>query len=208
MRRSRFLRALLQGAFHRAERLRSEALAIEAGDPLARRFADFGEGSRIASPRVALVNPQLVAIGRHVEIRSGVCIEAYAPAGTVALRLGDRVVVGHNVRFVAVNGIEVAEDCGIGHGTTLADTVHDWTEVIGGVPPGRSSFIEGPPLRLERGAWIGNNCHVLHGITVGEHAIVAPGSIVTRDVPPATMVSGNPARRVPYPQDRAAEGAD
>jgi acetyltransferase-like isoleucine patch superfamily enzyme len=198
---SRRLRALLQTGFHRLERLREEALAIEPGDPLAARFAHFGEGSRIASPRVALVNPELVAVGRDVEIRSGLCIEAYAPAGQVVLRLSDRVVVGHNVRLVAVNGIEVDEDCGIGHGTTLADTIHNPQEVLDGVPPARSSFVEGPPLRIQPGAWIGNNCGIYGGITIGERAIVAPGSIVTRDVPPETMVSGNPGRRVPFSRE-------
>ena len=197
---NRRVRALLQGLFHRVERLREDTLAIETGDPLAGRFAEFGAGSRIATPRVALINPELVALGRDVEIRSGVCIEAYAPAGSVVLRFGDRVVVGHNVRFVAVNGIEIGEDAGIGHGSTIADTIHDWTEVLDGVPASTSSFVEGPPLRIERGAWIGNNCQLYRGITIGERAIVAPGSVVTRDVPPETMVSGNPGRRVPYPK--------
>jgi acetyltransferase-like isoleucine patch superfamily enzyme len=180
--------------------VREEVLAIEAGDPLAERFAEFGEGSRIASPRVALVGTECVAIGAGVEIRSGVCIEAYAPQDRVVLRLADRVVVGHNVRFVAVNGIEIGEDAGIGHGVTIADTIHDWTEVLDGVPASRSSFVAGPPLRIKRGAWIGNNCQLYRGITVGERAIIAPGTVVTRDVPPETMVSGNPARRVPYPR--------
>jgi acetyltransferase-like isoleucine patch superfamily enzyme len=201
-------RAFLQRAFQRIERLRDDVLAIEAGDPLAARFAEFGAGSRIASPRVALVNPELVAIGRDVEIRSGVCIEAHAPPGQVVLRIGDRVVVGHNVRLVAMNGIEIAEDAGIGHGSTLADTIHDWTEVLDGVPPSRSSFVDGPPLRIERGAWIGNGCQLYRGITIGERAIVAPGSVVTRDVPPETMVSGNPGRRVPYPKTLAEPTAE
>jgi acetyltransferase-like isoleucine patch superfamily enzyme len=205
---NRRVRALLQALFHRVERLREDVLAIEAGDALAERFAEFGAGSRIATPRVALINPESVAIGRDVEIRSGVCIEAYAPGGSVVLRLADRVVVGHNVRFVAVNGIYVGEDVGVGHGTTIADTIHDWTEVVEGVPASRSSFVEGPPLRIERGAWIGNNCQLYRGITIGERAIVAPGSVVTRDVPAETMVSGNPGRRVPYPRVLSDSGAE
>jgi acetyltransferase-like isoleucine patch superfamily enzyme len=199
-------RALLQRVFHRIEKLREDSLAIGYGDPLAGRFAEFGRGSRIASPRVALINPASVAIGADVQIRSGVCIEAYMPPGQVALRIGDRVVVGHNVRFVAWNGIQIAEDCGIGHGVTIADTIHDWTEVMDGVPATRSSFVVGPPLRIERGAWIGNGCGLYRGITIGERAIVAPGSVVTRDVPPETMVSGNPARRVPYPRTLSDAG--
>lgn len=196
--RSKAGRAFLQRGFHRLEGLRHEVLAIEAGDPLAAQFAAFGAGSRIASPRVALVNAGLVAVGRDVEIRSGICIEAYAPPGEVVLRIGDRTVVGHNARLVAVNGIHVGEDCGIGHGTTIADTIHDPDEVLRGVPAAQASFMEGPPVRIESGAWIGNNCGIYGGVTIGARAIVAPLSVVTRDVPPGTMVSGNPGRRVPY----------
>lgn len=198
--------ALLQRLFDRLERTRRDALTIVYGDPLARRFAEFGRGSRVMAPRVLLMNPASVAVGEEVEVRSGVCIEAYAPPGQVVLRLGDRTVVGHNVRFVAYNGIEIGEDCGIGHGTTVADTIHDWTEVLEGVPASTSSFVAGPPLRIENGAWIGNGCHLYRGITIGERAIVAPGSVVTRDVPPETMVSGNPARRVPYPRTLSEAG--
>jgi acetyltransferase-like isoleucine patch superfamily enzyme len=199
-------RALLQRAFDRLERSRAEAMQIGYGDPLARRFAEFGRGSRIEYPRVALINPASIAIGRDVEVRSGVCIEAYSPPGQVVVRLGDRTVVGHNVRLVAYNGILVAEDCGIGHGVTIADTIHDWTEVLEGVPASGSSFVEGPPLRIEQGAWIGNDCGIYRGVTIGARAIIAPGSIVTRDVPPETMVSGNPARRVPYPKTLSEAG--
>lgn len=191
-------RALLQRGLHRLEGLRTEMLEIRAGDPLARRFAQFGEGSTIAFPRVALINPESVAIGSDVEIRSHVCIEALAPPGHVVLRLGDGVVTGHYARFVALNGIEVGRGCGIGHGATIADSIHDWQRVIEGQPPAQAPLRDGPPLRIEEGAWIGNDCVVLGGITIGARAIIAPSSVVTRDVPAQTMVSGNPGRRVPY----------
>ena len=42
-------------------------------------------------------------------------------------------------------------------------------------------------------AWIGMNCIILKGVTIGEGAIVAAGSVVTKDVKPWTMVGGNPA---------------
>jgi acetyltransferase-like isoleucine patch superfamily enzyme len=183
----------------RLDRLQEEALEIRAGDPLARQFASFGPGSVVQAPRVALINPGGVAIGADVIIRSYLCIEALCPPGEVVLRFGDRSHIGHNVRFVAWNGIEIAEDAGIGHGSTIADTIHNWSEVIDGRPPAESGFVPGPPLRIERGAWIGNNCVINGGLTIGERAIVAPNSVVRRDVPAGSMVSGNPGRRVPLP---------
>ena len=58
----------------------------------------------------------------------------------------------------------------------------DWTDV-----PVRSVVIGDK-------AWIGFNSIVLKGVSIGERAIVAAGSVVTRDVPAATVVAGNPAR--------------
>ena len=176
-------------------------MEIRAGDPLASQFAQFGAGSVVDAPRVALINPSGVAIGEEVRIRSYLCIEALSRPGEVVLSFGDRVHVGHNVRFVAWNGIEIGEDAGIGHGSTVADTIHAWKEVLDGRPPAQSSFVPGPPLRIGAGAWVGNNCIINGGITIGERAIIAPHTVVRRDVPAETMVSGPPGRRVPLALD-------
>ena len=53
------------------------------------------------------------------------------------------------------------------------------------------------PTRVKRGASIGSNATLLCGLTIGEEAIVGAGSVVTHDVPPRTIVAGNPARIVP-----------
>lgn len=50
------------------------------------------------------------------------------------------------------------------------------------------------PIRLERNVWIGFDCCILPGVTIGEGAIVGARSVVTSDVPPFTIVAGNPAR--------------
>ena len=50
------------------------------------------------------------------------------------------------------------------------------------------------PTRVEKGASIGSGATILSNVVIGEHAIVGAGSVVTRDVPPRTIVAGNPAR--------------
>jgi acetyltransferase-like isoleucine patch superfamily enzyme len=47
---------------------------------------------------------------------------------------------------------------------------------------------------VKRGASIGSGCTILANVTIGEHAIVGAGSVVTKDVPPHTIVAGNPAK--------------
>jgi acetyltransferase-like isoleucine patch superfamily enzyme len=52
------------------------------------------------------------------------------------------------------------------------------------------------PVVIEDDVWIGWNATILKGVRVGAGAVVEPGAVVTRDVPPGARVAGNPARRV------------
>jgi acetyltransferase-like isoleucine patch superfamily enzyme len=52
------------------------------------------------------------------------------------------------------------------------------------------------PIVIKRNAWIGAGATILPGVTVGENAIVAAGSMVTKDVPSNTLVAGVPAKKV------------
>lgn len=52
------------------------------------------------------------------------------------------------------------------------------------------------PIRIGRNVWIGFDCCVLPGVTIGEGSVVGARSVVVDDVPPYTVVAGNPARRV------------
>lgn len=203
-----WLRRRLQKPLDGWERFRNDALTIRAGDPFARRFAAFGAGSSIVAPRLLLLNPGGIALGERVEIRSHVCIEALGPPGKVLIEIGSGSIIGHYVRFVSVNGIVLEERCGIGHAVTITDSIHDWESAPEGTPPWDTGFVLGRPLRIETGAWIGNNSVVAGSLTIGARAIVAPNSVVTRDVPADTLVSGNPARRVPYPRRAAGDDGD
>jgi acetyltransferase-like isoleucine patch superfamily enzyme len=190
----------LQPRLERLERARVEVLAIRSGDPLAQPFAAFGRGSIIEAPRRQSLNAAAIAIGSNTHIRAGLTIEALADQHVV-VHIGDRVHVGLNVRLVAVNGIEIGDDVGVGHGVTLADTIHDWKQADEGESGWQSPLKLGRPLVIERAAWIGNNTVVAGGWTIGERAIIGPNSVINRNVPPDTIVAGNPAhlqrRRLP-----------
>ena len=76
----------------------------------------------------------------------------------------------------------------------IGDTYHDYSD------PDRA-VLDQPmavpkPVRIGRGAFLGIGSIVLQGVTVGEQAYVAAGAVVTTDVPPRTLVAGNPARPV------------
>lgn len=169
-------------------------MEIRTGDPLARRFATFGHGSRLTYPWLELQGLASVSVGRDVYIRSYTSIEAISTPEKVVLRFGDRVQIGHFVRFVALNGIEIETDAGIGHGSTVADTIHEWKDAEEGQGLWQTPLKVGRPMRIESGAWIGNNCVVTGGITIGARAVIGPNCVINRDVPTETVVAGSPPR--------------
>jgi acetyltransferase-like isoleucine patch superfamily enzyme len=52
------------------------------------------------------------------------------------------------------------------------------------------------PVNIKKGAWLGAGCIVLPGVTIGENGVVGAGSVITKDVPPNTVVAGNPAKEI------------
>ena len=85
----------------------------------------------------------------------------------------DNVFIGHNVTFINDKFPRATN----GKGTLKTD--EDWEVEI---------------ILVKKGASIGSSATLLGNITIGERAIVGAGSVVTRDVPPDTVVAGNPAR--------------
>lgn len=194
-------RRALQRFLSTLERERNDILSVRHGDPLAQRFAEFGVGAGIVYPYRDLGNVASVAIGQRTLIRPGLLLEALAPPGTVIIRIGDGCHLSSNIRIVAVNGVILEDGVAVADGVFLADTIHDYRSVASDAPPWSAELRLGDQLRIRRGAWIGTNCVITGGIEIGERAIIAPCSVVTRDVPADSLVVGNPG----YVQRRRRE---
>jgi acetyltransferase-like isoleucine patch superfamily enzyme len=61
---------------------------------------------------------------------------------------------------------------------------------------GKTSPPISEPVIIEDDVWIGTRCMILKGVTIGRGSVVGAGSVVRRDVPPYSLMAGNPARRV------------
>jgi len=70
----------------------------------------------------------------------------------------------------------------------------DWMTVSPFENEIRDSYAPKGDTLIKSDAWIGMNAMIMPGVTIGEGAIIAAGSIVTKDIPPYTIVGGNPAR--------------
>ena len=106
------------------------------------------------------------------------------------LRFGRNVFVNHGCTALDLGGIDIGDDVMIGPNVQLISSGHP-------LDPGtRRRSITTAPVRIGRGVWIAAGATVLQGVTVGDDAVVAAGAVVTRDVPPRTLVAGVPARAV------------
>jgi acetyltransferase-like isoleucine patch superfamily enzyme len=89
-------------------------------------------------------------------------------------------------------GVTIEDDVFVGHGVMFINDTYP-RATSNGQPQTETDWAVEPTL-VKRGASIGSNSTILSNVTIGENAIVGAGSVVTKDVPPNTVVAGNPAR--------------
>jgi len=117
-------------------------------------------------------------IGTFVEIQKGV-------------KIGSRCKISSHT-FIC-EGVTIESEVFVGHGVTFVnDRRPRATNEKGELQ--READWKCERTLVKRGASIGSGTTLLGGVTVGEHAIIGAGSVVTRDVAPGTTVAGNPAR--------------
>ena len=126
-------------------------------------------------------------IGQKVD-ESFLLIPPFYTAGGDEIRVGRQVFVNQNCTFYDLGGLDISDDVMIGPNVSIITTGHPPE------PSQRRSATIGKPIVIERGVWIAAGAIIIGGVTVGEHSVVAAGSVVTKDVPANSLVGGNPAR--------------
>src|SRR5690606_8013191 len=173
------------------------------------RFASVGPGFVMQQPR-SVVGAERIHVGAGVKLGPGSELKANArypggwmlhPQGThveqvfePTIRIGDRVTATASLQVVAFREVVIEDDVMFAANVFVADGTHATTTAE--VPYKYQGIAPVAPVRIGRGAWLGQNVVVTPGVTIGELAVVGANSVVTRDVPPRTIVAGAPARPV------------
>lgn len=89
-----------------------------------------------------------------------------------------------NCKIRCAESISIGNGCAISHDFTVMDS--DYHSIDG--------LKKSSPVIIKDNVWIGTRVTILKGVTVGEGAVIAAGSVVTKDVPPHTVVAGVPAK--------------
>jgi acetyltransferase-like isoleucine patch superfamily enzyme len=154
-------------------------------------------GKRLLVSRLPfIVGHARIYVGDDVNIFGQIDIVSGASFDEPKLVLKDRVDVGHDVSFVVNKEIVIEEDVNIANGAQFRDSDAHPRDTAQRIADMRADPSEIKAVRVCRYAWIGARAMIMKGVTVGEGAIVSAQSVVVTDVPPYTVVMGNPARVV------------
>ena len=166
---------------------------------------DIGRGSKILAK---------CFFGPHVNPRS--CVLRLGSGsllrGSVTLaRNGAKLTIGSNTAINGMTNISIAQSIEIGdnvlisfdclfmdhdgHSVNPDLRAKDLPDLLSGRPKSWTNVNEAP-IKINDFVWVGARAVILKGVNVGKGAIVASGAVVTRDVPPFTIVGGNPAKVV------------
>lgn len=177
---------------------------------LGTRLDLLGSEARIARG-ARLESPSLIRLGAGVQIEHGAIIRANTetmPGVTLgddtsikeysvlnanqgSIRMGNRCWLGPHCLIYGNGNVTIGDDVLIAAHTTINSISHVATRLD---VPMSSQGIYCDPVVIEDDVWIGLNCTILQGVTVGKGSIIGAGAVVTRDIPPYSIALGVPAR--------------
>ena len=113
--------------------------------------------------------------------------------GRKNITLGNNVYIGQEAYWTGAGGIEIQDNVMIGPYSRILSYNHNYnsTEYL---PYDNKEILK--KVTIEQNSWIGIGVFISPGVTIGEGAIVAMGSVVVKNVEPLTIVGGNPAKKI------------
>ena len=165
-------------------------------EPLLRaRCSRVGRNLMLYGPIPWIVGEGEIEIGDDVEMMKDTLISfASHPEKRRTLSIGDSVCIGVGARFSVAESISIGSHSMIGSNCFIYDNDGHPMDPEARRRRDRAPLDEIKPVVLEGDNWVGNDCVICKGVTIGRGSIVGTGSIVRRNVPPYTIVVGNPAR--------------
>ncbi len=206
----RFFNPVLRAGYHVQHSLEVAfrwALGYFFFEPLFRGRCE-SVGKRFRCARMPwVVGHSKITIGDDVNFFGKVDIFSGGILDEPRLVLGNRVDLGHNTVFIVNKEIVIEDDVNVASGVRFMDSDSHPRDTMARIADLPAPPEEIKPVRIRRYAWIGHNCFIMKGVTVGEGAIVGVNSVVLSDIPDYSVAVGNPARVIVKNINRTAAAA-
>ena len=151
--------------------------------------------------------PVMITGGKHIHVGDNVefcrlagidAITYYPNTGqqfNPVLKLANNVVVQVSCHIGCINRVEIGEYTTMGARTYITDHTHGTVEPDDiKLPPRHRKLYSKGPVIIGKYVAIGEGCIILPGVTIGDNAVIGANAVVTKDVPPFSVVAGNPAK--------------
>ena len=164
-----------------------------------RKFASIGRNSKI-KPILNTSHEEHISIGDNVDIGSFCRITVSSEFGErkvksknkIRLRIGDNVDIGNNSFISANNNIQVGNHVIMSAYVFITDHDHGFADIKKNLH--QQPLTENGHIIIKDNVFLGVKSTVLKNVTIGKHSVVAANAVVTKDVPPYSIVAGNPAK--------------
>lgn len=131
----------------------------------------------------------IIQLGNNSKLELGLGI-TFCPGSRVIigdrglLEIGDNTFIQYNTKIICKKHIKIGKNCAISWDIQIMDT--DFHNI--------NNNENTKPIIIGDNVWIGSRAMILKGVTIGDGAVIGAGSVVTKDVPPNSVVAGNPAK--------------
>lgn len=163
-------------------------------------FSSVGRDCSIEKMR-SLIGGKYISIGNNCSIGINSQLTAHESfrdsSYSPRIEIGNNVSLGDYIHVTAINSITICDGVLTGRWVTISDHSHGHVEPeeMPTAPNYRELFSKGA-VYVGKNVWIGDKASIMPGVTIGEGCIVGANTVVTKDVPPYSVVVGSPAKIV------------
>jgi acetyltransferase-like isoleucine patch superfamily enzyme len=130
--------------------------------------------------------------GYHINMHSSVKLRAIGQSAVISIGENSRI---HGACILATQRVKIGKNCLIAANTQIFDNSgHDLS--FPDVENRINTIGDSKPIVIGDNVWIGANCIILPGVSIGNGSVIAAGSVVVKDVPQNVVVGGNPAKLI------------
>jgi len=163
-------------------------------EPLFRyRCARVGRRLNLEGASPLIIGNGRIEVGDDVHIG---CPCTWDIGPNAELIIGDRVTLNYRGILSVAKAVRIGDDTLIAGDVAIFDNTNHPLSPARRLARAPVTPAEVAPVVIGRNVWIGIHCIIMRGVTIGDNSVVAAGSIVTKSVPPNTLVAGNPAAQI------------